>query len=417
MPATTFGPLSNYIDLLLDTVCVVDVHNKFVFVSASCERIFGYTQTEMLGRKVTDLVHPDDLQATIEKANEVIGGKQLPYFTNRYIRKDGSIVHIMWSARWSESDQLRIAVARDISSTVRSEIRQRATFAISEAAQEFLELPALFARINTIVCELLKVDQFHIVLYDGHEQHPPPLQWLIKSVAACPDKLLLVEEDRDQQTSCWAGLQLRSSNTLLGVMLVCRQGDNLSFSADDQNLLQFVSAQITTAVERKQMLAKLQQMALYDYLTGLPNRALFNDRVHSALIRAKREKTNICLLFIDLDRFKEINDQFGHAIGDLLLVQVARRLEACVRECDTVARLGGDEFVVLLENIGNEINVEQIIQKIHHSLKHSIQLESHATRITLSIGAAHYPDHAQDIDGLLRYADQQMYKMKNRSER
>jgi diguanylate cyclase (GGDEF)-like protein/PAS domain S-box-containing protein len=412
MPARTFGPLSNYIDLLLDTVCVVDVHDKFVYVSASCERIFGYTQDEMLGRKMTDLVHPDDLQATIEKANEVMSGKQLPYFTNRYLRKDGSTVHIMWSARWSESDQLRIAVARDISSSVRSEIRQRATFAISEAAHELDELPALFERINTIVCELLPVDSFYIVLTDSPEQLTHDVQRLVNTVIASPGKLLMETDGSGQTSRCWLGVQLRAHNTVLGVLLASRQGEGVSFNADDQNLLQFVGAQIATAVERKQMLAKLQQMALYDSLTGLPNRSLFNDRVHSALTRARREKTNVCLLFIDLDRFKDINDQFGHAIGDLLLIQVARRLEHCVRECDTVARLSGDEFVVLLENIGSELNVEQISNKIHQTLMQEFQLESHTTRITLSIGAAHFPEHAQDIDGLLRYADQQMYNMK-----
>ncbi|MDP2285942.1 MAG: sensor domain-containing diguanylate cyclase, partial [Pseudohongiella sp.] len=318
----------------------------------------------------------------------------------------------MWSARWSEIDQLRIAVARDISSSVRSEIRQRATFAISEAAHELDELPALFERINSIVCELLPIDSFYIVLTDSPGQLTHDVQRLVDTVVASPGKLLMETVGSGQTTRCWLGVQLRAQHTVLGVLLASRHGEGVSFNADDQNLLHFVGAQIATAVERKQMLAKLQQMALYDSLTGLPNRALFNDRVHSALTRARREKTNVCLLFIDLDRFKDINDQFGHAIGDLLLIQVARRLEHCVRECDTVARLSGDEFVVLLENIGSELNVEQISNKIHQTLMQEFKLESHTTRITLSIGAAHFPEHAQDIDGLLRYADQQMYNMK-----
>lgn len=168
MPATKFGPLSNYIDLLLDAVCVVDVEGHVVYVSAGCERVFGYTQQEMVGRLITDLIHPDDLERTLKAAREVMQGKPLPHFENRYIRKDGSTVHIMWSARWSEEDQLRIAVARDITRRVRSEAKQRATYAISEAAHKTRDLADLFRLIHKIVSDMLPVDSFSIALCDNN---------------------------------------------------------------------------------------------------------------------------------------------------------------------------------------------------------------------------------------------------------
>ena len=121
-----YAQLSNFVDLMLDAVCVVDPQGRFVFVSAACERIFGYTPEEMIGRAMMDMVLPEDRARTLHAASEIIGGQPKPHFENRYVRKDGQIVHIMWSARWSEVDQLQIGVARDITERKQSELVQAA---------------------------------------------------------------------------------------------------------------------------------------------------------------------------------------------------------------------------------------------------------------------------------------------------
>src|SRR5471030_3242332 len=108
------APVANFTDLLLDAVCMVDISGRFVFVSAASERIFGYTQQEMIGKAMIDFVAPADRARTLAAAQNIMNGKSHINFENRYLRKDGSIVHIMWSARWSEPDQLRVAVARDV---------------------------------------------------------------------------------------------------------------------------------------------------------------------------------------------------------------------------------------------------------------------------------------------------------------
>lgn len=460
MPAPKFGPLSNYIDLLLDTVCVVDIEGRFVYVSAGCERVFGYTQEEMTGRFITELLHPDDREITLRAAREVMQGKPLPYFENRYIRKDGSIAHIMWSARWSEDDKLRIAVARDISSRVRSEAKQRATYAISEAAHTTSDLPELFRLIHKIVADLLPVDSFCIALYENSSEsnngfsrdnkpgsahkkirgtshlsiaytHPAAahaatdlpgdkrpasdhrLQLATQIIQSQSNLLTHVHADVTGVVN-WIGVPLRAQKNVVGALLVSRDSSAQNFSDVDQELLHFVSLQIAAAVERQQMLNHLQQLALYDSLTQLPNRSLFEDRMRSALARARRDKAQLSLLYIDLDRFKEVNDNFGHAIGDLLLTQVARRLESCLRECDTVARLSGDEFVVLLENMDHDNHADTVSAKIREALAHEFELESQHTRVSLSIGAAHYPEHGKDIQTLMRHADVQMYEAKRR---
>src|SRR5690606_6600544 len=148
----------------------------------------------------------------------------------------------------------------------------------------------------------------------------------------------------------WLGVPLKSGQGVMGALVVQNHADNGHYSEQDRELLQFVSTQIAVAIERKQLIDGLQRMALYDQLTGLPNRELFHDRMQLALARARREQGQLALLYLDLDRFKYVNDTCGHAAGDLLLEMVARRIEQCVRTSDTVARFGGDEFVVLLEN-------------------------------------------------------------------
>ena len=164
---------------------------------------------------------------------------------------------------------------------------------------------------------------------------------------------------------------------------------------------------------RKAAEEQVKQLAFYDPLTRLPNRRLLHDRLHQAVIRAKRDSRRLALMFIDLDKFKPVNDAFGHSAGDELLQAVAHRLQACVRESDTVARVGGDEFVVLLPSIEDEQDVFGVAEKVHEVLKQPFTLsDGMVTQISSSSGIAIYPDHAQDETTLTRNADAAMYQAK-----
>lgn len=156
----------------------------------------------------------------------------------------------------------------------------------------------------------------------------------------------------------------------------------------------------------------LHFLATHDALTGLPNRTLFNDRLHKGLSRAKRNKTELAVLFIDLDRFKNINDTMGHDVGDMLLKTVANRLKVAVREDDTVSRFGGDEFVIMLDNVNME-HIQYIINKIKTTVKMPIELQQSQVVITLSIGVSSFPQHGQTPDELIKYSDVAMYHAKN----
>jgi len=154
------SPPINALDLLLDAVCMVSADGRFVYASAACERVFGYTSEELAGRVMLELVHDDDVAATSATAERVMRGEQITHFENRYVRKDGQIAHIMWSARWSEADQLRIAVARDVTEQRHAEAMRAAVYAISEAANQVGDLTVLFQRIHHIVRDLLPVQLF-----------------------------------------------------------------------------------------------------------------------------------------------------------------------------------------------------------------------------------------------------------------
>src|SRR5690606_28486353 len=280
MPVDLQSLYPKLIRLLLDTVFVVDGDDRIVFVGDTCETLLGYSADELVGTLITDYMHPDDLAATRCAIGRIVKGEHQTAFRNRYVRKDGSVVHILWSARWSKEDGVRIGVARDVT-------------ALTEAE------------------------------------------------------------------------------------------------------------------------AELQFLAHHDPLTRLTNRWLFHDRLVSALRAARRHQDRLALLFVDINDFKVINDAHGHAVGDRVLCEVARRLETCVRECDTVARLGGDEFVILLTDIHSADAVAAKAEQIKVVMAEPLHDESGEIDMpTCSIGVACYPDDGDDADTLLAHADARMYTEK-----
>jgi len=156
----------------------------------------------------------------------------------------------------------------------------------------------------------------------------------------------------------------------------------------------------------------LDHLARHDTLTGLPNRRMFFDRLEHAIAIAKRNSKQIAVLFVDLDRFKEVNDTYGHAAGDVILVKVANLLKSAVREVDTVARLGGDEFVVLLDTVVDKRNVMIVVRKLHELFQPAMQVYEHELHIRASIGIGIYPRDGKDADELMQIADQAMYNSK-----
>ena len=157
---------------------------------------------------------------------------------------------------------------------------------------------------------------------------------------------------------------------------------------------------------------KIYYHANYDSLTALPNRAYFEKKLQEVLTVAKKNNTKLAVFFIDVDKFKDINDSYGHTIGDAMLVSIGRRLLNSVREEDFIARISGDEFVLIVQNIQNHKNVEKISNKIEKKVKQSLEVQGQLFHMSLSIGVAIYPEHGKESQELLRNADIAMYEVK-----
>ncbi len=384
--------LLNCVDLLLDALFLVDASGHIIYVNLACERIFGYTQAEMIGRAMVDFIHPDDRAKSAEESLHVMAGLPRVGFENRYLHKNGHIVHIMWSARWSAADQLRIGVARDVTSQKRAEERQAATYAVSEAAHQADDLDSLFRQIHTIITRRVpiaglavatrdpKSGDLHFPYQEDDFGNAPVIDEALArqhceevmhngQARLLPDKALArgtAETSHINEGASWLILPLIAQQDAIGA-LILKAHPGALHADKDRELLNFVSAQVATAIQRGQLKAELLRAAQYDELTSLPNRRLFHDRLRTALARSKRKHSRMALLYIDIDDFKHVNDTLGHAAGDLLLQHIARRLEACVRKADTVARLGGDEFVVILEEVHGPEDALAVADKIRNA--------------------------------------------------
>lgn len=181
----------------------------------------------------------------------------------------------------------------------------------------------------------------------------------------------------------------------------------------DVDKVEFFVLVFTDITAQKVAEEELRYLASYDSLTGLPNRTLLMDRIQHGIDQAKRAKKSLALCFIDLDKFKQVNDSLGHDVGDQLLQEVARRLRSTLRETDTIARLGGDEFVVLLESYKNDDNISHVARKMLQSIGEPMLLGTHTVSVSPSIGIAVYPDDALDANALLKHADVAMYHAKD----
>ena len=187
----------------------------------------------------------------------------------------------------------------------------------------------------------------------------------------------------------------------------------------DEALLQVVRAlgsQIGQFVVRKQAEERVLRLAHYDELTGLPNRNMFNQQLTRALAQARRHDKPLAILFVDLDRFKNINDTLGHEAGDRVLKEIAGRLRGCLREVDTIGRLGGDEFVVLIEELPQPAQVAVVAQKILAAVAKPFVLDAQEFHITASIGISTYPADSEDMQSLLKNADISMYRAKEQGK-
>jgi diguanylate cyclase (GGDEF)-like protein len=200
------------------------------------------------------------------------------------------------------------------------------------------------------------------------------------------------------------------------VIAVRKSGEEFSMEMSASEMIlgghRYFIGVVRDITDRKRAEQRIAHLAHYDFLTDLPNRALFLDVLNHSIALSKRNKQKVAVLFLDLDGFKKINDTLGHDAGDLLLKSVSVRLKGAVRDSDTVARVGGDEFILVLDNIGQEENAERVANKILVALSEVFDLNGQHCHVGGSIGISIFPEGSNDPEKLIKQADEAMYLAK-----
>jgi diguanylate cyclase (GGDEF)-like protein/PAS domain S-box-containing protein len=393
----------NIMDHSLDVICILDRLGRFVQVSKACEKTWGYAADELEGRNYIELVHPEDMAVPLAADDSVVVNGATFDFENRYIHKSGRIVDTMWTCSWSDQDKFFYCIARDVTEPRKesrkleeSEQRFRSLFENHTDAIFSFDPNGNFLSANNAVS---KLTGYPVEDLRGMTFHP------------------LIAAEFLEQAIAFIAASFQGNPQNFDT--VCIRKDGTRFDVNVTTLPIVVNEKIVgihgiarDITYSKNYERRIEYLANYDSLTGLPNRNLLDDRMRHAVIQADRLGLQIGVLYLDINRFKLINDSLGHDKGDMLLQIVANRLQENVREGDTVARLGSDEFVMVLENITMVEAVSTIANDLLNAIAAPIKIGSVDLAVSTSIGASVYPKDGEDNVTLLKNADLAMYQAK-----
>lgn len=379
-----------------------------VYLSRRWKEMIGFGDKKSMDQffNLQERVHPDDIEKVASDIQANIDG-ETEYYENvhRLKHKDGHWVWILdrGKTHYDENGKAvrMIGTHTDITEEKKMELKYAQQAQIIQQVHDSVISTTLYGIITSwnIGSELLlgyKAQDMigkHITTIYNEVDH--------RLLRECMEKSI---EKGEFSTEIHL---VKKSNKEVSVELT------LSLLKDEKGENNGIICYAKDITERKQAQAKLRYQAHYDSLTDLPNRTLFNDRLKQGIEKAKRNGLNLALLFIDLDRFKQINDSLGHDVGDFVLKIAASRLKSTLRKEDTLARLGGDEFTIIMEELIKEKDASLLAQKILDVLDEPIYIEGRTLYISSSIGISIYPQDSIHSDDLLKYADVAMYKAKN----
>ncbi|WP_426075932.1 EAL domain-containing protein [Janthinobacterium sp. PSPC3-1] len=382
-------------------------HRRIVSVNRRCEELFGYGHGAMTGSS-TAIVFPTqyDFEEAGERQYPALGAGGDFSEERHYRRRDGSLFWALVSG--CALDPLRpgegsIWVYADITARKEAEEKLRLSATVLEHIADavmVVDIEGVIVAVNPAFTQITGYTEAEAVgrhssltRSERHDEVFYQTMW---------DELIA--------SGFWRGeIWRRRRNGELYLEWL-----TISAVRDTHALTTHYVGVCSDITQVKQAQEKLDHLAHHDPLTALPNRLLFHDRLQHALLRAARDGEQLAILFIDLDRFKNVNDTLGHHIGDELLQQVAAQLTARLREGDTLARLGGDEFIVLLENVDGQYGATQVAEKLVAMFEQPFLVAGHELFVTCSVGVSLFPDDAQDLNMLIRNADVAMYQAKAR---
>jgi len=378
-----------------------------VYLSSRWKEMLGFDGSRSLNKFTNweERIHPDDVARVAADIQDNIDGKTEFYENvHRLKHKDGHWVWILDRGKTHYDEDGKpirmIGTHTDITQEKEMQLKYAHQAQIIEQVHDSVVSITLYGIITSwnVGSELL-------LGYKAHEM----IGKHISSIYPEKDHKLLKEgmdaAIKDEKFSSEVHL-IKKSNKILPAELT------LTLLKDAKGEAVGIICYAQDITERKIAQAKLRHQAHYDSLTDLPNRILFNDRLKQGIEKAKRNGLNLALLFIDLDRFKHINDSLGHDVGDLVLKAVTNRLKSQLRKGDTLARLGGDEFIIIMEDLEKEKDASLLAQKILNVLQEPIHVDTHTLYVSSSIGISTFPQDSIDSHDLLKYADVAMYKAK-----
>ena len=390
------------IDTAADGFWLVDMQGRLLEANDAYGRLSGYSREELIGMSVPELDAIDNSQLVNARIEEIIRSGGYLEFDTVHKKKDGNLWPVHISATYSPLSGGRCFVFS-------------ADLTEHQKAEESLRLAAMVYENSSEAILVTDADNLIIAVNPAFEQMTG---YTAEEVRGKNPRIFKSgRHDRAFYHSMWQALN--TDGYWHGEVWDKRKnGDEyiklltINVIRDEKKAIYRHVALFTDITERKKVEELIWRQANYDSLTKLPNRQMFHDRLEQGAKKAHRAGLSMALLLIDLDRFKEVNDALGHDMGDILLIEAARRIGACARESDTVARIGGDEFIVILSELEDAVSVDRVAQDILRSLAEPFTLDSELAYISASIGISLYPNDATDLDVLFKNADQAMYVAK-----
>ncbi|MGZ3241127.1 MAG: bifunctional diguanylate cyclase/phosphodiesterase, partial [Burkholderiaceae bacterium] len=383
-----------------------DSNGDCIYVNEQWSAITGLSLHDALGKGWVKALHPDDAPHVEIQWNQFVRSHAPFKHEYRFLRPNGTIVWVLGQAKEELNKSGKVVsyagTITDITERKRAEEEmQLATLVykttseammVTDANNTIINVNPAFTQMTGYTMEDV-VGQTPKILRSGR-QDPAFYQSMWKEIIA---------------TGKWQGeVWNRHKNGDVHPMWLTINTASSEYGAVVRRVALFYDM-----TEKKKSEEVIWRQANIDTLTGLPNRLMFMDRLEQEIKKTHRTNLPLALLFLDLDRFKEVNDSLGHDMGDVLLKETAKRLTSCVRDSDTVARLGGDEFTIILGELEDTARVERIAQEILRKLSAPFNLGNEIAYVTTSIGITLYPQDADSMDILIRHADQSMYVAKN----
>lgn len=396
-----------------DIIVLMNLEGVITYVNPVVEKALGFKPEERIGARVFERIHPDDLQSLMDKFKKLSRDTNMPVLQGemRLRHKDGSYrtFEVVGSNIVNNNVVENIIVNyRDITERKKAEESLRQSEekyrTILENIQEGyfeVDLAGNLIFFNDAVCELIgysKDETDHMSYRVFTDENTA------KKVYQAFNKVFKTGEPTREFD--WKIIRKGGEERYIEA--------SVSLQKDFSGKALGFKGLIRDITERKQIHQQLNHMATHDALTGLPNRTLFMDRLHVALARSKRNHNKLAVMMIDLDHFKDINDNLGHLVGDKLLKEIGSRLTGILRHNDTVARLGGDEFVILLSDLEKVEYAAGVAKVILKAFQKPFQVAEDKITSNASIGIAVYPNDCEDEESLLKKSDMAMYAVKTR---